>query len=135
MFQKVIVFLFKPKNYRKYRHILQPVVAENTSESGCLLKLIGSENVKEGEAAAFKSGMCVCLYMHLKYCLVMMYSYKYYETISFEATFGLPQIDPFFAFFFSQQLHNGHTMHFQLVIDIQKCSKVILASIRKGFCR
>lgn len=38
----------------------KPVVAENTSESGCLLKLIGSENVKEGEAAAFKSGTETC---------------------------------------------------------------------------
>ncbi|XP_021247793.1 consortin [Numida meleagris] len=38
----------------------KPVVAENTLGSGCLLQLIGSENLKEREAAAFKSGTETC---------------------------------------------------------------------------
>ncbi|NWX43631.1 CNST protein, partial [Steatornis caripensis] len=41
---------------QKYCHILQLVAAENTRESSCLLPLMESENLKEGEAAAFKSG-------------------------------------------------------------------------------
>ncbi|NXI65881.1 CNST protein, partial [Anseranas semipalmata] len=38
----------------------KPVAAENTWESGCLLQLMGSENLKEREAVAFKSGTESC---------------------------------------------------------------------------
>ncbi|XP_065585681.1 consortin [Cyrtonyx montezumae] len=38
----------------------KPVVSESTSESSCSLKLIGLENLKEREAAAFKSGTETC---------------------------------------------------------------------------
>ncbi|NXG27375.1 CNST protein, partial [Dromaius novaehollandiae] len=41
-----------------YYCILQLVAAENTWESSCFLQLMGSENLKEREAAAFKSGTC-----------------------------------------------------------------------------
>ncbi|KAM9298114.1 consortin isoform 2-T2 [Morus bassanus] len=36
------------------------VAAENTWESGCLLQLMESKNLKEGDAAAFKSGTETC---------------------------------------------------------------------------
>ncbi|NXF47231.1 CNST protein, partial [Oceanites oceanicus] len=45
---------------QKYYLILQLVAAENTQESGCLLQLMESKNVKEREAAAFKSGTETC---------------------------------------------------------------------------
>ncbi|NXL07124.1 CNST protein, partial [Mesembrinibis cayennensis] len=45
---------------QKYYHILQLVAAENTWESGCLLQLMESKNLKEREAAAFKSGTETC---------------------------------------------------------------------------
>ncbi|NXV99656.1 CNST protein, partial [Fregetta grallaria] len=45
---------------QKYYHILQLVAAENTRESGCLLQLMESKNLKEREAAAFKSGTETC---------------------------------------------------------------------------
>ncbi|NWQ70332.1 CNST protein, partial [Neopipo cinnamomea] len=44
------------KNY----HILQLLAAENTWESGCLPQLVESKNLKEREAAAFKSGTETC---------------------------------------------------------------------------
>lgn len=83
MSQKVTVVLFNSKNYRKYYHILQLVAAESTWESGCLHQLMESKNLNEREAAAFKSGMCVCMYMCIcfKYYAVMTYSYKYCEAI------------------------------------------------------
>lgn len=61
--KKVTVFLFNSKNYRKYYHILQLVAAENTWESCYLLQLMESKKLKEREAAAFKSGTCVRMYM------------------------------------------------------------------------
>lgn len=69
MSQKVTAFLFKSKNYRQYYHILQLVAAENTWESSCLPQLMESRNLKEREAIAFKSGMCVytCAYICFKY--------------------------------------------------------------------
>ncbi|NXE78463.1 CNST protein, partial [Cochlearius cochlearius] len=45
---------------QKYYHILQLVAAENTWESSCLLQLMESKNLKEKEAAAFKSGTETC---------------------------------------------------------------------------
>ncbi|XP_050566120.1 consortin isoform X5 [Cygnus atratus] len=45
---------------QKCYHILQPVAAEITWESGCLLQLMGSEDSKKREAAAFKSGTETC---------------------------------------------------------------------------
>ncbi|OXB66774.1 hypothetical protein ASZ78_015114, partial [Callipepla squamata] len=45
---------------RNYPHVLQPVVSGSTSESSWSLKLIGLENLKEREAAAFKSGTETC---------------------------------------------------------------------------
>ncbi|NXK10688.1 CNST protein, partial [Herpetotheres cachinnans] len=45
---------------QKYYHILQLVAAEDTWESGCLLQLMESKNLKEREAAAFKSGTETC---------------------------------------------------------------------------
>ncbi|NXY75282.1 CNST protein, partial [Glareola pratincola] len=38
----------------------KPVAAENTWESGCLLQLMESKNLKESETAAFKSGTETC---------------------------------------------------------------------------
>lgn len=100
MSQKVTVFQFK--NDRKCYHILQPVAAEITWESGCLLQLKGSEDSKKREATAFKSGMCVyvctCTCICLKYCPVITYSYKNYEALSLEAAVGFPQIHPFLHF-------------------------------------
>ncbi|NXP16638.1 CNST protein, partial [Scytalopus superciliaris] len=43
-----------------YYHILQLVAAENTWESSCLPQLMESKNLKEREAAAFKSGTETC---------------------------------------------------------------------------
>jgi len=65
MSQKVTVFLFNSKNYRKYYHILQLVAAENTQESSCLLQLLESKNLKEREFAPFKSGMCVYVHVYM----------------------------------------------------------------------
>ncbi|NXF04939.1 CNST protein, partial [Smithornis capensis] len=45
---------------QKYCHILQLVAAENTWESSCLPQLMESKNLKEREAAAFKSGTETC---------------------------------------------------------------------------
>ncbi|NWI56831.1 CNST protein, partial [Calyptomena viridis] len=45
---------------QKYCHILQLVPAENTWESGSLPQLVESINLKEREAAAFKSGTETC---------------------------------------------------------------------------
>ncbi|NXA15754.1 CNST protein, partial [Sapayoa aenigma] len=45
---------------QKYCHILQLVAAENTWESGCLPQFVESKNLKEREAAAFKSGTETC---------------------------------------------------------------------------
>ncbi|NXE10429.1 CNST protein, partial [Lophotis ruficrista] len=45
---------------QKYYHILQLVAGENTWESGCLLQLMESKNLKEREAAASKSGTETC---------------------------------------------------------------------------
>ncbi|NXW90759.1 CNST protein, partial [Alopecoenas beccarii] len=45
---------------QKYSHILQLVAAKNTWESSCLLQLMESKNVTEGEAAALKSGTETC---------------------------------------------------------------------------
>ncbi|NXX60091.1 CNST protein, partial [Scopus umbretta] len=45
---------------QKYYCILQLVAAENTRESSCSLRLMESKNLKEREAAAFKSGTETC---------------------------------------------------------------------------
>ncbi|NWZ19191.1 CNST protein, partial [Asarcornis scutulata] len=45
---------------QKCYHILQPVAAEITWESDCLLQLKGSEDSKKREATAFKSGTETC---------------------------------------------------------------------------
>ncbi|NXG57109.1 CNST protein, partial [Hemiprocne comata] len=45
---------------QKSYHILQLVAAENTWESGCLLQLMESENLKQREATAFKPGTETC---------------------------------------------------------------------------
>ncbi|NXY14975.1 CNST protein, partial [Atrichornis clamosus] len=45
---------------QKYYHILQLVSAENTWESSCLPQLMESKNLKEREAASFKSGTETC---------------------------------------------------------------------------
>ncbi|NWW21905.1 CNST protein, partial [Falcunculus frontatus] len=45
---------------QQYYHILQLVAAENTWESSCLPQLMESRNLKEREAAAFKSGTETC---------------------------------------------------------------------------
>ncbi|NWS10690.1 CNST protein, partial [Pachyramphus minor] len=47
------------KNYMKYYHILQLLAAENTWETS-LPQLMESKNLKEREAAAFKSGTETC---------------------------------------------------------------------------
>lgn len=71
-----------------------------------------SRNLKEREATAFKSGMCVCMYMYIicfKYYTVMTYSYMYNEAISFEAAafVGFLQMHEWMNFFFSVQWVNN----------------------------